>query len=125
MITTAHSEYGILKKVFIKSAEAAFQSQSLINAQWKDLNYLDQPDYNIARLQYAYFESLLRNNNVEILYFSEDTSVTMDSMYCRDASIVTDHGVILCHMGKPQRCPESLACKADYMKHDFKDSGHR
>ena len=30
-------------------------------------------------------------------------------MYCRDAAIVTDAGVILCNMGKAQRMPEPEA----------------
>ena len=34
----------------------------------------------------------------------------MDSIYCRDASIATDNGMILCNMGKPARKPEPEAC---------------
>ncbi|MEP7323019.1 MAG: arginine deiminase family protein, partial [Saprospiraceae bacterium] len=41
----------------------------------------------------------------------QNSSVTIDSIYCRDASLITDHGLILCRMGKPQRTSEPQAIK--------------
>lgn len=114
---TAHSEYGTLKKVFIKSPEAAFRNQELINTQWKDLNYLGRPDFEQTKTEYQEFESLLKSVGTEIFYFSENETVSMDSIYCRDASIITDSGAIICHMGKGQRIPEPKACQIDYEKH--------
>jgi len=114
---TAHSEYGILKKVFIKSLEAAFRNQKLIDDQWEDLHYLGRPDFEQSKTEYQEFESLLKSAGSEVFYFSENETVSMDSMYCRDATIVTDHGVIICNMGKGQRLPEPNACQIDYEKH--------
>jgi len=114
---TAHSEYGTLKKVFIKSPEAAFKNQQLIDKQWEDLHYVDRPDFVKSKAEYLEFESHLKSIGTEIFYFSENDSVSMDSIYCRDASIVTDSGVIICHMGKGQRIPEPKACQLDYEKH--------
>ena len=33
---TCHSEYGVIKKVFLKRAKDAFISQNIINGQWKN-----------------------------------------------------------------------------------------
>lgn len=114
---TAHSEYGTLKKVFIKSPEAAFKNQQQIDKQWADLHYLDRPNFTQSKVEYREFESLLKSIGTEVFYFSENETVSMDSIYCRDASIVTDSGVIICQMGKGQRIPEPKACQIDYAKH--------
>jgi len=113
----SHSDYGFLKKVFIKSPEAAFINQEHIDKQWEELNYSSRPELDKAIEEYKQFESLLSIHGAELLYFSENDSVSIDSLYCRDATIVTDHGVILCQMGKAQRIPESSACQADYESH--------
>ena len=114
---SSHSDYGLLKKVFIKSPEAAFINQKLIDQQWEVLNYASRPEMNRAIEEYKHFESLLSSRGAELLYFSANDEVSIDSLYCRDATIVTDHGVILCHMGKAQRIPESIACREDYLSH--------
>ena len=120
---TAHSEYGVLKEVFIKTAQAAFVSQTLVDEQWKDLNFLGKPDYQIALEEYKEFERLLKSEGSKVSYFLKEDSVTMDSMYCRDASIITDYGVILCNMGKEQRIPEAEACKKAYLENGMKILG--
>jgi N-dimethylarginine dimethylaminohydrolase len=40
------------------------------------------------------------------------TGVGLDSIYVRDASVITPHGVILCRMGKPERTGEPAAQQA-------------
>ena len=52
----------------------------------------------------------------EIKYFDADASVTMDSVYCRDASIATDKGIIICRMGKVGRMNEPGASLKVYEK---------
>jgi len=111
---TSHSEYGTLKKVFIKRALAAFKSQDEIDSQWKKLNYLSSPNYDRALFEYKGFEKLIEQSGSEVSYFNSNPDVSIDSLYCRDASIMTDHGVILCSMGKEERISEPKACKEDY-----------
>lgn len=82
---------------------------SQINSQWKALNYLSPPDYKTAIKEYANFESVLRDHHPEIHYFTEDKSLSLDALYCRDASIATDHGMIICNMGKAMRSLEPKA----------------
>lgn len=48
------------------------------------------------------------------MFFPQDNSVSMDSIYCRDASIATDKGMIICNMGKAARLPEPSAAAKVY-----------
>ena len=115
MKATSHSEYLKLQKVFIKPALNAFVSQSHLNNQWKDLNYLERPDFDVAIEEYESFENFLLDFGVEIDYFPEDKAVTIDSMYCRDASITTNFGMIICNMGKVGRTNEPASHKQTYI----------
>jgi len=116
MKTTSHSEYLKLKSVYIKSAENAFVSQNELNKQWKILNYLAQPDFEVAIKEYRAFEKLLKASKIDLKYFPEDNSVKIDSIYCRDASIATDFGMILCNMGKAGRINEPKSHREEYLK---------
>jgi len=120
---TSQSEFGTLKKVFLKRPEVSFRSQEIIDDQWESLNYLSRPNMSHAIVEYDSFEKILKSNGTEIEYFSDNAKVTMDSIYCRDASIVTDHGVILCNMGKGLRIPEPDACGLDYNRQGIKVLG--
>lgn len=123
MKTTCHSEFGKLKSIFIKPAISAFINDQKINAEWKDLNFLSKPDFEKAKLEYVQFENLLQKNGTDVLHFDEDHSVSMDSIYCRDAAIATDHGIIICNMGKPARNGEPEAQRKIFEKQNFKILG--
>jgi N-dimethylarginine dimethylaminohydrolase len=114
MNLTCQSEYGTLQSVFIKKATDAFVDQATIAKQWKELNFLSEPDFLIAQNEYHRFEKILRTNNTEIKHFEKNALVTMDSVYCRDASIATDKGMILCTMGKAGRVNEPAAAAKVY-----------
>jgi N-dimethylarginine dimethylaminohydrolase len=109
MHLTCQSEYGKLKNVFIKKVQDAFISQYVLSQQWKDLNFLNEPDFEIAMEEYLVFQKLLQTNGIELKFFEKDNSVTLDSVYCRDSSIATDKGMILCAMGKAGRINEPAA----------------
>ena len=111
MKLTCHSEYGELRSVYIKRAKEAMVDDLRIARTWKKLNFLGAPDFAKAISQYQAFESLLRIPSSEVAYFPMDDTVTMDSMYCRDASLATDFGTIICNMGKAARKPEPAACR--------------
>jgi N-dimethylarginine dimethylaminohydrolase len=108
---TAHSEIGKIKSVFIKNARQAFISDTHIEKYWRELNYLAKPDFKIALNEYDSFLSVLKRQGAEIFSLSEDASVNMDSVYCRDAAIATDKGMIICNMGKAGRINEPQAEK--------------
>ena len=113
---THHSEYGRLKSVYIKPASAAFCDQQQIESQWERLNYLGQPNFEAALKEYAQFDELISATGADISYFEKDSSVSMDSIYCRDASIATDFGLILCNMGKGGRKREPTVAASVYEK---------
>ena len=119
MKTTHHSEYLKLQKVFIKPVTYAFVSQKQLNDQWKELNYLGQPDFIESVKEYKVFEKCLTDFNIDIDYFPKDNSVAIDSIYCRDANIATDFGMILCNMGKEGRKNEPLSHKQFYIDHNI------
>ncbi|MDC8002820.1 arginine deiminase family protein [Aureisphaera galaxeae] len=116
MKETHHSEYLKLNSVFIKPAANAFVSNELLEKQWNELNYLSQPDFNEALAEYESFEAILSNNGVEMLHFPKDHAVTIDSIYCRDAAIATDYGMIICNMGKWDRRNEPNSQKQTYLE---------
>lgn len=111
MNSTSHSEVGKIKSLFIKNVKQAFISDQHIEQYWKPLNYLGKPDINTAIEEYKNFESILQQHGAEIFYLPQDETVNMDSIYCRDAAIATNNGMIICNMGKAARMQEPLAEK--------------
>ena len=111
MDSTAHSETGKIKSLFIKKVQQAFISDAHIEQYWQPLNYLGKPDINIATDEYKKFEAILEEHGATIYYLPQDETVNMDSIYCRDAAIATDKGMILCNMGKAARVLEPFAGK--------------
>ena len=106
---SAHSESGKLKSLFIKKASAAFIDDAHISKHWEALNYLGKPDITKALEEYEAFEQILKDNGAEVLYLPQDDTVNMDSIYCRDAAIATEKGMIICNMGKEGRIKEPAA----------------
>jgi N-dimethylarginine dimethylaminohydrolase len=120
---TCHSEYGIIKTIFIKKALDAFRNQEKIDADWKTLNFLSAPDFKVALTESAQFEKHIRDNGAEVKFFPSEEVLSLDSIYCRDASIATDAGMIICNMGKPARSGEPSACAKEYAKNAIKILG--
>ncbi len=124
MSKTQHSEYLKLEKVYIKSAEDAFHSEELLENQWSELNYLSKPDFSLAMKEYEKFASIFKEHNVEVCHFPSNENVKMDSIYCRDASIATDFGIIICNMGKEGRINEPNAQLQEYQQKNISVLGH-
>jgi N-dimethylarginine dimethylaminohydrolase len=106
---TAHSEFGALRRVLIKHARDAFVSQAAIDAQWRDLGFTARPDFDLAVRQYDRFLDAIERSGARVEALPRTDGVTLDSLYARDASVVSDRGAILCGMGKPQRTGEPAA----------------
>ena len=106
---TCQSEYKKLESVFIKTAEEAFINEEKLKKEWLALNYLSKPDLTGAKEEYKTFKNLLAKEVPHISCFPKSESVAIDSIYCRDASIATDYGMIICNMGKQARALEPNA----------------
>ena len=116
MSKTQHSEYLKLEKVYLKSAKEAFQSEEILKNDWEELNYLSKPVFSSALKEYENFESIFKQNDIEVCYFPLNKNVKMDSIYCRDASIITNFGIIICNMGKEGRINEPDAQLEEYQQ---------
>jgi N-dimethylarginine dimethylaminohydrolase len=123
MTTTYHSEYLKLKSVYIKPVKKAFVSNEVLSKQWKELNYLSKPQFEKAVEEYEVFENSLKAEDVNIHYFSSNEDLSIDSMYCRDAAIATDFGMIICNMGKEGRILEPQAQRKEYLANNIQILG--
>jgi N-dimethylarginine dimethylaminohydrolase len=103
------SEVGNLARVVVKHPREAFVDTPTIAAQWRQLNFTAAPDLARAIEEHDRFVEILRSAGADILYLPGDLSTTLDSIYARDASIVSPRGLILCSMGKRAREPEPAA----------------
>jgi N-dimethylarginine dimethylaminohydrolase len=118
MSETHHSEYGKINSIYLKHPTAAWKSQLAINDQWQQHHYLAQPNYQGALKEYEAFGKAINATGAAVTYFEANDLTSMDSVYCRDASITTDFGVILCTMGKSDRIEEPAACLTSYRNND-------
>lgn len=98
-----------IKSLLLKHPKDAFINQDNIQSQWRELNYPACPDYDKAIEEYENFAGLLKTFVPEILYLPKSDKTGLDSIYVRDASVITDNGVILCNMGKEERRGEPSA----------------
>ena len=119
MKTTHHSEYLKLESVYIKPAKNAFISDIHLSEQWRALNYLSRPDFDNSLEEYERFQKYFGDNNIKVECFPFNLSVQIDSIYCRDASIATDFGMIICNMGKGGRINEPQTHLEIYKEHDI------
>ena len=111
MPTTFQSDVAPLRRVVLKHAADAFVSQARIEEQWRDLGFLGAPDLARAGAESDAFARLLEGLGVTVEWLpAADTG--LDSLYVRDAALVSDAGVVACRMGKPARAAEPAALTA-------------
>lgn len=102
---TLQSEVAPLRRVLLKHAQDAFVSPGRIAEQWAGLDYLGAPDYDVACREYDAFAELLEELGAALEWMPPEDA-GLDSIYVRDASVVSDAGVLLCRMGKASRSEE-------------------
>ena len=120
---TYHSEYLKLASVYLKSAESSFRSEKKLTKQWKELQFLPKPNFEESLKEYHAFQLFFTNKNIETCFFPADQKTSIDSIYCRDASIATDFGMIICNMGKNGRIQEPKAQLETYLQNTVKILG--
>jgi N-dimethylarginine dimethylaminohydrolase len=109
MWSTPRSETGRLLQLVVKHASDAFVTDDAIAAEWQALNFTAPPDRVAAIREYDRFLELLSSTGTEVHMLPVRGDVGLDSIYVRDASLVTPHGMLLCRMGKPLRRGEPRA----------------
>lgn len=108
------SEVGPLRRLFLKHPNDAFVSAESIEAQWKELGYLRKPDLSRATDEHAALREFLEGMGAVVDLLPADPNTGMDSIYVRDAALMTNRGAILCNMGKAARAGEADAQAAAY-----------
>jgi len=103
------SEVAPLRRLLLKRPADAFVDERRIETQWRDLRFTGRPDLGRAAQEYERFADLLKGPGIEILFLPRDDATGLDSVYVRDAVVVSGRGAILCGMGKPQRRGETQA----------------
>jgi len=89
---TFQSDVAPLRRVLLKHARDAMVSQARADEQWEALGWLARPDFDAACREYDAFARLLESLGASLEWMpAEDRG--MDSMYVRDATVVTDRGV--------------------------------
>jgi N-dimethylarginine dimethylaminohydrolase len=97
------SEVGALRRVLLKHPSHAFVSRERIEREWADLNFTSPPDLSRACAQYDQFAELLASTGAHLEWLPPREDAGLDSIYTRDASVVTSAGLVLARMGKRQR----------------------
>lgn len=110
----AGGEYGRLTRVVVKSVADAWSDPGAIGREWRDLNFTSEPDFARARVEYQRFLEMVASTGASVLSLPAAKDTGLDSIYTRDASVVTPHGIVLCRMGKPQRMGEPAAQRAAF-----------
>ncbi|HEX5217803.1 MAG TPA: arginine deiminase family protein [Vicinamibacterales bacterium] len=100
------SETGRIGRMIVKHPADAFRDADTIEAQWQDLNFTAAPDLERAIEEYEHFLALITSQGAEVLRLPPRDDVAIDSIYTRDATLVTPHGLVCCRMGKRQRQTE-------------------
>jgi N-dimethylarginine dimethylaminohydrolase len=108
-VALALTEYDVLTDVAVKHVREAFVDEQTIAAQWRRLNYTACPDLQRAIDEHDRFIDILRSTGATVHELPRDAETTLDSIYVRDASIVSPTGPILCAMGKAERSTEPAA----------------
>jgi N-dimethylarginine dimethylaminohydrolase len=76
---------------------------------WHDLGFHHVPDFSAAQTQHDNLCSLLNEAGAEVICLPPSDSLSLDAVYTHDASLPTDHGLILMNPGKNNRVPEAQA----------------
>ena len=119
MKETHHSEYLKLLTLYLKSAESSFYSEERLSEQWEQLQFLSKPSFEESLKEYHRFQLFLASKNIALSFFPEHEQTEIDSIYCRDASIATDFGMIICNMGKKGRLYEPKAQLETYQNNNM------
>jgi N-dimethylarginine dimethylaminohydrolase len=108
-VAQSMSEIGRLVSVLVKHARDAFVDESTIASQWQALNFTAPPAFAAAAKESDRLIDLLQSAGATVHLLAADAATTLDSIYARDASLMTPHGIVLGRMGKAARGTEPAA----------------
>jgi N-dimethylarginine dimethylaminohydrolase len=95
-----------LDRVMVCSPRAAGWNQPDRLARWKELGFHHLPDFAAAQSQHDTLRRELEAAGADVLDLPPAPDFSLDAVYAHDASLPTDHGLIIMRPGKPNRLPE-------------------
>ncbi|KAB2338057.1 amidinotransferase [Cytobacillus depressus] len=105
------SMYKQLRKVIVKHPNDAFISQEHLQVEWKRYNYIEEPNFAEALLEYEQFLGILREHVEQIVFLPASKDVGLDSLYAHDPVKFTGKGAIILKSGKKLRQNEATVYK--------------
>ncbi|PWW20260.1 N-dimethylarginine dimethylaminohydrolase [Cytobacillus oceanisediminis] len=100
-----------LKHVIVKHPREAFKSQEHLTKEWEKYNYIEEPNFEEALVEYEKFLSILKEHVECIDYLPASDETGMDSLYAHDPVKFTKEGAIILKSGKKPRQPEAMVFK--------------
>lgn len=97
---------GALQRVLVCSPRAAGWNESERFARWRDLGFHHAPDFAAAQSQHDALCHELEAAGAEVIELPPAEDSSLDAVYCHDASLATDFGVIAMRPGKANRISE-------------------
>ncbi len=113
-LSGVQSDVARIERLVLKHARDAFIDDETIGRTWRALDYLGRPDFAQAVEEYDRFIALLESFDIDIDFLPRDEGVGLDSIYPRDASIISGKGAILCNMSKVGRRAEPAAIESAF-----------
>lgn len=104
-------EVSKIERIIVKHPNDVFANQKNIEDQWRQLNYQSPPDYTRAVIEYDRFLEILNQSIAEVLLLPQNRTDSLDSIYVRDTMVISEHGLVLCNMGKAERRAEPEAVR--------------
>src|SRR6516225_9759461 len=96
-----------LMSAVVCSPGNAVWNDSAKTGEWRRLGFLHTPNFDLAQAQHDNLCHILHESGAEVITLPADDSATLDAVYVHDASLPTDHGIILMNPGKNNRRAEA------------------
>jgi N-dimethylarginine dimethylaminohydrolase len=101
-----HSMVGTLERVMVCSPRTAGWNQPERAARWEELGFQHAPNFEISQSQHEALCRELQTAGAEIVEIPSAPDLSLDAVYAHDASLSTDHGLIVMRPGKSNRVAE-------------------
>lgn len=102
-----HSMVGQLERVLVCAPEAAGWKDGQRVARWQELGFHHAPGFSTAQAQHAALCRQLEAAGAEAVHLTPSADLTLDAVYTHDASLPTDHGLVLMRPAKANRRAEA------------------
>jgi N-dimethylarginine dimethylaminohydrolase len=104
-----HSMTGELLRVMVCPPRHAGWDRPERATAWRELGFHHAPDSRVAQAEHDALCGLLKEAGADVVCLPDGDSLSLDAVYTHDASLPTNHGLILMNPGKRSRLAEAQA----------------